>query len=113
MRGLWRLAAQQGDKIAFAYGSGSAQQALGGGGAVGGQLSTTPAFTAAAGKLESLGVDLFLSFPTVFQFAESQGASQDPEFQQAKPYIDALDYLAIGSGDDGDRAQVRFIIGLK
>ena len=104
--------AQQGDKIAIAYGTGSAQQVLGGG-AAGGQLSTTPAFAAAAGKLESLGVDLFLSFPTVFQFAESQGASQDPEFQQAKPYIDALDYLAIGSGDEDDRAQVRFIVGLK
>ena len=106
--------AQQNDKIVVGYGAGSAQQALAGsGGAAGGQIATTPAFAAAASKLESLGVDLFLSFPTVFQFAESQGASQDPEFQQAKPYIDALDYLAVGSGSEDDRPSVRLVVGLK
>ena len=107
--------AQQGDRIVIAYGAGSAQQALagGGGGPGGGQISTTAAFAAAAGKLESLGVDLFLSFPTVFQFAESQGAANDPEFRQAKPYIDALDYLAVGSGSEDDRTSFRLVIGLK
>ena len=106
--------AQQGDRIAVSYGAGSAQQALAaGGGAPGGQLSTTPAFAAAAGKLESLGVDLFLSFPAVFQFAETQGAAKDPEYVAAKPYIDALDYLAAGSGSEDDRAHVRLVIGLK
>jgi hypothetical protein len=106
--------AQQGDKIVFGYGAGSAQQALGDtGGAIGGQLSTTPAFADASSKLSSLGVDFFLNFAPVFELAESEGAAKDPDFQQAKPYIDALDFLGVGSGADGDRASVRFVVGLK
>jgi hypothetical protein len=105
--------AQQADKIVIGYGSGSTQQALGGEGASDGQLSTTPAFAAAAEKLSSLGLDAFLSFPPLFQLAESEGAARDPGYVEAKPYIDALDYLALGAGSDDDRAELRFVIGLK
>jgi hypothetical protein len=105
---------QQGDRIAIGYGTGSAQRALSGSeGAAGGNLSTTPGFAAAAGNLEALGVDLFLAFPPVFQLAENEGAGRDSGFVEAKPYIDALDYLAIGTGEDGDRAELRVVVGLK
>jgi Protein of unknown function (DUF3352) len=105
---------QQDDKVVIGYGSGSVQRALGGAqGAVGGTLSTTPGYAAAAGQLEGTGVDLFLAFAPVFQLAESEGAKSDPEYVEAKPYVDALDYLALGSGDEGDRAELRVVLGLK
>jgi hypothetical protein len=101
---------QQGDKVVIGYGSASVSQVLGGGAET---LSSVPAFTSASDKLSGLGVDFFLSFAPVFQLAESEGAAKDPDFQQAKPYLDGLDFLAVGSGDEDDRALLRFIVGLK
>jgi hypothetical protein len=101
--------ALQGDKLVVGYGPGSAQQALQPGEA----LSGTPAFTAAKGQVSSLGTDLFLSFPAIFQLAESSGASKDPGYQQAKPYLDALDYLVSGSGTENDKTEVKAVLGLK
>jgi hypothetical protein len=102
---------QSGDKIVIGYGAQATTEALQDGG--GQPLSSSPAYTSAKEQLGSLGLDVFLSFAPVFQIAESQGAAKDPDYRQAKPYIDALDYLAIGSGSDDGRALVRFIVGLK
>jgi hypothetical protein len=100
---------QQDDRVVIGDGPGSVNQVLGGAQ----PISSVPAFTSAADKLSGLGVDAFLSFAPVFQLAEAEGAQGDPDYVAAKPYIDALDYLAVGSGDEDDRALVRFIIGLK
>ena len=100
---------QRDDKLVIGYGPNAAAQALEGGDT----LSGTAAFTSAKDRLSDLGVDAFLSFAPVFQLAESAGAGDDPDYQQAKPYIDALDYVAVGSGDEDDRALVKFVIGLK
>ena len=56
-------------------------------------------------------MDFFLSLPTVFQLVEQGGATQS--FQQAKQYLDSLDYVAEGSGKDGDQAKLKFVVGLK
>ena len=45
--------------------------------------------------------------------AAASGASADADYQQAKPYLDSLDFLAVGSGSEDDRAVGRFVIGLK
>jgi Protein of unknown function (DUF3352) len=100
---------QQGDKVVVGYGPGSSTKVL----QPGQTLASVPAFSAAAERLSDLGVDAFLSFAPVFQLAEAEGAGADPDFQAAKPYIDNLDYLAVGSGDEDDRALVRLIVGLK
>jgi Protein of unknown function (DUF3352) len=100
---------QQDDKLVVGYGAGSAQEAL----TPAQPLSTSPVFGAAEQKISSLGMDLFLSLAPVFQLAESEGATKDPDYRQAKRYIDALDYVAVGSGSEDDRASARFIIGLK
>ncbi len=64
-------------------------------------------------QVSSLGTDFFLDFPSVFQLAESTGAKSDPGYAQAKPYLDALSYLVIGSGSDGDQAELKAVLGLK
>jgi hypothetical protein len=101
--------AQQGDKFAIAYGAGSAQEAL----MPGESLASSAAFTTAKGRISSLGADLFLSFPPIFQLAESTGAKSDPDYVEAKPYIAALDYLISGSGSDDGSAEVKAVLGLK
>jgi hypothetical protein len=101
--------AQQGDKFVVGYGAGSAQEAL----SPGQPLSSSPSFTAAQGQVSDLGADLFVSFPAIFQLAESTGANQDPGYAEAKPYIDALDYLISGSGSDDGQAEVKAVLGLK
>ena len=102
---------QRDDRIVAGYGPSSIEQALSGEGAE--TLSGSPAFTNAKESLGDLGLDAFLSFAPVFQLAERAGAAADPEYKRAKPYVDSLDFLALGSGSDGDRASVRFVVGLK
>jgi hypothetical protein len=102
---------QRDDRLVFAYGPAAATQALEG--SAGQGLSSSPAFAAAEEKIGDLGIDSFVSLAPVFQLAESEGAASDPDFQQAKPYIDALDYVALGSGESDGRALLKFVIGLK
>lgn len=101
--------AQQGDRFVIAYGAGSAQEAL----QPGEQLASSASFGAAQGQISDLGADLFLSFPAIFQLAESGGAKADPDYAQAKPYINALDYLISGSGSDDGNTEVKAVLGLR
>jgi len=101
--------AQQGDKLVIGYGRNSAQEAL----QPGQTLSSSSTFDTAKDQVSSLGTDLFLSFPAIFQLAESSGSNKDPQFRQAKPYIQHLDYLVSGSGSESGNAVVRAILGLK
>jgi hypothetical protein len=101
--------AQQGDRFVIGYGNASAQQAL----QPAEPLSGSPVFGAAKGQVAALGVDLFLSFPQIFRLAESEGAKKDPDYLEAKPYIDALEYLISGSGTDDGKAEAKAVLGLK
>ncbi len=102
---------QKGDRIVAGYGAAAVDQALSGTSSDG--LASTPAFQAAQAQVGDLGVDAFLSLAPVFQLAEASGAKSDPSYQQAKPYIDGLDYLAVGSGTQDDRAFLELVLGLK
>ncbi len=101
--------AQQGDKLVIGYGANSAAQSL----APSQPLSGSPTFSAAKSQVSDLGTDFFLDLPTVFRLAESRGAKSDPDYQQAKPYLDALSYLVTGSGTKGDQAELKAVVGLK
>jgi Protein of unknown function (DUF3352) len=101
--------AQQGDKLVIGYGANSAEQSL----TPAQTLSDAPSFSAAHGQMSSLGTDLFLDLPSVFALAESSGAKSDPQYLQAKPYLDSLRYLVTGSGSKGDQAEFKAIVGLK
>lgn len=75
-------------------------------------VAESPAFEGAQEAVGDLGLDLFLAFEPVFALAESEGASADPDYRQAKAYLESLAFLAVGSGSDGDRSTVRLIVGL-
>jgi hypothetical protein len=55
---------------------------------------------------------MLLWMPAVVQLAATASAG-DAEFEQAKPYLEAISVLAGGSGRDGDRARSSFAAGLK
>lgn len=102
---------QRGDRIVAGYGAASVQQGLSA--QSGAQsLSASPTFSAAQDAVGDLGIDAFLDFGPVFQLAESSGAASDPDYKRAKPYLDALSFLAFGSGSEDDRAIARFVLGL-
>jgi hypothetical protein len=79
------------------------------------KLGDADAFKAAE---SSLGGDFppvaFLDFVPLLQLIEGfQQVSQDPGFQQAKPYLDHLASLAVGGRSEGDRASLRIVLGLR
>ena len=102
---------QRDDRIIAGYGGAAVDQALSGAEAP--SLSASATFKSAQEVLGDLGVDAFLSFAPVLALAESAGVTADPGYQQAKPYLDGLDFLAVGSGADDDRSLLRLIVGLK
>ncbi len=103
---------QQDNRIIAGYGGGIVGEIINSSGKTSG-LTGTPGFTAAEEAIGSLGLDAYLSFQPVFELAENLGGEDDPDFQQAKEYLTAFEFLAVGSGNEGDRALLRLIVGLK
>ena len=67
---------------------------------------------------DSLGDDVttsfYLDFAPILSLVESTGqATQDPDFQMARPYIEALDYFVAGGKIDGDRTIGSVVLGIK
>lgn len=78
-------------------------------------LADSDAFNAAS---EALGSDLtasmFVDAPTIVSLIENSGQVEgDPDYEAAKPTLDALDFLIAGGADDGDRATARLVLGLR
>jgi len=77
-------------------------------------LEGSESFEAASGALgDDLTPAMFVDFPTIIGLIESTGQTGSPEFQQAEPVLNALDYLIAGSGSSDDRAIGRLVLGVK
>jgi Protein of unknown function (DUF3352) len=103
---------QQDNRIIAGYGAGIVGEIINSSGKTSG-LTGTPGFTAAEEAIGSLGLDAYLTFQPVVELAENLGLEDDPDFQNAKRYLNSLEFLAVGSGNEGDRALLRLIVGLK
>jgi hypothetical protein len=55
---------------------------------------------------------VFTRLPSLFTVAELGGAGQDPDYQAAKPYLDAFSYLIAGTRIDDGVAVSRLVVGL-
>ena len=98
------------DRIVVAYGQEAADAALAGGG--GDTLDSSEAFSTATDALGEAEPAGFVDFAPVIQLAEALGASQDPDYAVAKPYLDKLDFLAFGSGRDGEFLTSKVVLAL-
>jgi uncharacterized protein DUF3352 len=55
----------------------------------------------------------YVSLPPFFVVAEKGGSASDPDYIAAKPYLQKLDYLMVGTSGDGDRSTARFVVGVE
>jgi Protein of unknown function (DUF3352) len=100
---------QRNDQLVIGYGARATAQLLGGGPTLG----SDPTYQRAKQQLGDLGVDLFVALAPVLQLAESEGAKSDSDYLTARPYLDGLDYLVLGSGSEGDRSVVDILLGIR
>jgi len=99
------------DKIAIGYGEQATAEALGKGGA--GTLADDPTYKQAVGALGGNGVSGYVSLDGVFRLADALGSLDDPQYQQARPYLQHLTYFIFGSGEGGDRSSSKAIVGVR
>jgi hypothetical protein len=100
---------QRDDRIVAAYGARAGAQLLG----AGQTLASDPTYLRAKEQIGDLGVDLYVSVAQILRLAESEGAASDPDYRTAKPYLDGLDYLVVGSGSEGDRSVLDILLGIR
>ncbi|MDX6640697.1 MAG: hypothetical protein QOF12_1708 [Solirubrobacteraceae bacterium] len=77
-------------------------------------LGSSPAYRDAT---KALGGDLkpifLLDTPTIVNLLESFGITAQPAFAKAKPILDALGPIAVGSARDGDITRISVALGLR
>jgi hypothetical protein len=77
-------------------------------------LGDDPAFKAGE---DALGSDFsplaFVSLSPFFVVAQEGGSANDPQYLAAKPYLENLDYLLVGTSSDSGRTTARFVVGAK
>ncbi len=101
---------QRDDRIVAAYGGEALNQALSADGVE--PIEQTQLFRTARDAAGDLGIDAFVSIAPLLQLAESAGLAEDDSYSQLKPYLDALEFLTVAAGAEGERGVVRFIVGL-
>jgi hypothetical protein len=101
--------ARSADKVVVAYGTDAAVEAFN----PSEPFGDTDAYAQAK---EVLGGDFepgfLVSMPAILSLVDATGGG-DPEFEQARPYLEAFTTIAIGGGTEGDRAHAVIAAGLK
>jgi hypothetical protein len=99
-----------GDRFVVAIGKGVLAQAI----KPGQQLGSSPAFTAAAGKLgNGLRPSFYLDFTQVTNLIAAF-AGDNPGFQKAKPYLDTFGAIVAGAKSEGSGVtRSRFVVTLR
>ncbi len=101
---------QRGGKVVAGLGVGAADRAL----SPDTTLGDSPAFQSATDALGSgLAPSFYLDFAPIGGFLSLSGASANPQIEQAKPYVDRLDYVVAGSGVVDGRMLSRLVLGVK
>jgi hypothetical protein len=77
-------------------------------------LVDSDSFSSAAEALESdFEPTLYFDFDQMLEFFGSiPDTATDPDFQEARPYLERMDFLVSGAQTDGDETVVRFVLGL-
>ena len=98
------------DKVVFAFAGATIDDVL----QPSQTLGDADNFKSATGALGD-GIDptFYLDAPTLVQLISNSGGSSDPSYQQAAPYLSAINYVVVGNGISGDRTTSRLVLGLK
>jgi len=99
-----------GEKIVIAYGPKAAAQALRGQAK---SLGTTPGFEAAKSALGSTPMSAFVEGGPMLKLVEALLSPEErTKIAEAKPYLQKIDYLGIGSEVEGQTTTAKVIVGL-
>jgi hypothetical protein len=99
-----------GEKIVIAYGPKAAAQALK---SQAETLGSTPGFEAAKKSLGDTPMSAFVAGGPMLSLVESLLSPEElAEVEQAKPFLDKIDYLAAGAEGEGDTQTAKLIVGL-
>lgn len=100
--------ARSDDRVVVTYGEEAATQAL----SPDEKLGDSELYGRTEDVLGDVEPSFLLSMAPLLSLVETS-ASADPDWQQAKPYVEAFDIVASGGGTDGEHARVRVAAGLK
>jgi hypothetical protein len=104
------VVAAKGEKIAISYGLAASAQALTAGKSA--TLAQNPAFEAAGSALGDIPLSGFVSGPATLALIENMISPDDQaELEELRPYLDKVEYAAIGAGSSGDQATAKLIVG--
>jgi Protein of unknown function (DUF3352) len=95
-------------KVVITYGEAAAVEALN----PTERLADSDAYDQAKDVLGDLSPTLLVSIPPIISLVDSSG-SADPDFEEARPYLEAYSVFAVGGALDGNRAHGRFAAGLR
>jgi hypothetical protein len=98
-------------RVAVGYGLAPALQGLAGDG--GETLADTDAYKEAVASLGDTPISAYVDGPAAFRLAKSLVPSGEEDFQEAKPYLKKISYIALGRGGDGELATATLIAGLE
>ncbi len=79
-------------------------------------LSDGASYKAAVSALGGTPISAFVDGPGALRLAESMISPSDDDFedfQEAKPYLKHVEYVAMGTGSDDDLATAKLIVGLE
>jgi hypothetical protein len=97
-------------RIAIGYGLASVGSAFQESGKT---LADSAAYKDATSALGSTPIAAFVNGPSALNLATALMPVGDEGFEEAKPYLQKIEYLALGSEASGDLATAKLIIGLK
>jgi hypothetical protein len=104
------VVAKQG-RIAIGYGLPAALQGLASGS--GKTLSDNPAYSEAVSSLDGTPIGGFADGPAALRLADALIPSSEGGFEEAKPYLKSIRFLALGTGSEDELATAKLIVGLK
>ena len=82
----------------------------------GSTLSDQASYKAAVSALDGTPISAFVAGPRALRLAEAMVSPSDDnfeDFQEAKPYLRHVEYVAMGSGTDDELATAKLIVGLE
>jgi hypothetical protein len=100
----------KGNRIAIGYGLASVGSAFEESGK---SLADNAAYKDATSALGSTPIAMFVNGPSALNLATALMPAGDEGFEEAKPYLQKIEYLALGSEASDDLATAKLIVGLK
>jgi hypothetical protein len=105
------VVAAKGDKIAISYGLAASAQALSAG--KGATLAENPTYKAAGEALGDVPLSGFVSGPATLALVGNMlSPEESAELDELRPFLDKVEYLAIGTGTSGDLATSKLVLGI-